>query len=481
MVKFDASFMRYLDKDQFRVLTAIEMGMRNHELVPKQMIANIAGIRGAGAFRGLVELHKNKLVWHSSAPYDGFKLTYLGYDFLALNTFQKRNLVTGVGRKIGTGKESDIYIVNGIIKPPKAPGEESDDDDDDDEEEEESLKEIARRGPPPTRNMALKLHRLGRTSFRAVKSKRDYLKNRKTSNWLYLSRLAAMKEYAFMKVLHDHGFPVPEPISVNRHAVLMELCEGTRLANVTELQRPGDAYEIIMELIVRLGNHGLIHCDCNEFNLILKEDEETGDVEIKLIDFPQMVSTSHINAEFYFDRDVNCIRTFFKRRFNFESELYPVFTRDIVKSVSLDVEVAASGYNPTAENDSLLESVTEAHNIDGERSEERDYEDEEGGEEEEEEEVDDDENEDKDDEEEENNDNEEDDDKKESDENEDDDEENEEYYDEQGGIVIDKKQIIKSAQNKVGIKHKAPVRKLGHTQKNRKKRLVRDHIKDSIF
>ena len=275
MVKFDASFLRYLDKDQFRVLTAIEMGMRNHELVPKQMIANIAGIRGSGAFRGLVELHKNKLVWHSSAPYDGFKLTYLGYDFLALNTFQKRGLLTGVGRKIGTGKESDIYVVSGLAKPPKSDGGEEEEEE---EEEEESLEEIARKAPPETRLMALKLHRLGRTSFRAVKSKRDYLKNKKTTNWLYLSRLAAMKEYAFMKVLHDHGFPVPEPISVNRHAVLMELCEGTRLANITELQRPGDAYEIIMELIVRLGSHGLIHCDCNEFNLILKEDEETGDV-----------------------------------------------------------------------------------------------------------------------------------------------------------------------------------------------------------
>lgn len=48
---------------------------------------------------------------------------------------------------------------------------------------------------------AMKLHRLGRTSFRAVKSKRDYLKHRSSFNWLYLSRLAALKEYAFMKVV----------------------------------------------------------------------------------------------------------------------------------------------------------------------------------------------------------------------------------------------------------------------------------------
>ena len=48
--------------------------------------------------------------------------------------------------------------------------------------------------------LAMKLHRLGRTSFRAVKSKRDYLRHRSSFSWLYLSRLAALKEFAFMKV-----------------------------------------------------------------------------------------------------------------------------------------------------------------------------------------------------------------------------------------------------------------------------------------
>lgn len=50
--------------------------------------------------------------------------------------------------------------------------------------------------------LAMKLHRLGRVSFRAVKSKRDYLRHRTSYNWLYLSRLAALKEFAFMKVFN---------------------------------------------------------------------------------------------------------------------------------------------------------------------------------------------------------------------------------------------------------------------------------------
>ena len=47
---------------------------------------------------------------------------------------------------------------------------------------------------------ALKLHRLGRTSFRNLKNKRDYHKHRHNMSWLYLSRLSAMKEFAYMKV-----------------------------------------------------------------------------------------------------------------------------------------------------------------------------------------------------------------------------------------------------------------------------------------
>lgn len=39
----------------------------------------------------------------------GYKLTYLGYDYLALHTFMKRGIIKDVICKIGVGKESDIY------------------------------------------------------------------------------------------------------------------------------------------------------------------------------------------------------------------------------------------------------------------------------------------------------------------------------------------------------------------------------------
>lgn len=99
-------------------------------------------------------------------------------------------------------------------------------------------------------------------------------------------------------------------------------------------------YSELMNLIVRLARSGLIHGDFNEFNLLVTNDNKP-----IMIDFPQMVSTSHRNAEMYFNRDVECIRTFFRRRFQYESVLYPKFAVDVEREFDLDVQVAASGFS----------------------------------------------------------------------------------------------------------------------------------------
>jgi RIO kinase 2 len=126
---------------------------------------------------------------------------------------------------------------------------------------------------------------------------------------------------SFLKVLYEHKFPVPKPIDFNRHCIIMELVVGYPLCQVHELNDVQSVFDEIMNLLVNLANYGLIHSDYNEFNLLITDDDK-----VVLIDFPQMVSISHENAEFYFNRDVECIRDFFRRRFNFESEIYPKFT-----------------------------------------------------------------------------------------------------------------------------------------------------------
>uniref|UniRef100_A0A8C7WWS8 Serine/threonine-protein kinase RIO2 n=1 Tax=Oryzias sinensis TaxID=183150 RepID=A0A8C7WWS8_9TELE len=315
MGKLNVVVLRYLSRDDFRVLTAIEMGMKNHEIVPVSLLASIASLKHGGCNKILRELVKHKLVvYERSKTVQGYRLNYGGYDYLALKTLCSREVILSVGNQMGVGKESDIYIV----------------------------------ANPNGDQYALKLHRLGRTSFRNLKNKRDYHKHRKNMSWLYLSRLSAMKEFAYMKALYDRGFPVPKPVDYNRHAVVMELINGFPLCQVHELQDPSALYSELMELIVKLANHGLIHGDFNEFNLMVDDQDR-----VTMIDFPQMVSTSHTNAEWYFDRDVKCIKDFFIKRFSYESELYPTF-KDIRRACSLDVEVSASGFTKDFERDAAL-------------------------------------------------------------------------------------------------------------------------------
>ncbi|XP_043691853.1 serine/threonine-protein kinase rio2-like isoform X1 [Telopea speciosissima] len=333
-MKLDVDVLRYLSKDDFRVLTAVEMGMRNHEIVPSELVDRIARLRHGGTYKVLKNLLKHKLLHHDSSKYDGFRLTYLGYDFLAIKTLVNRGVFTAVGRQIGVGKESDIFEVakeDGTI-------------------------------------LAMKLHRLGRISFRAVKSKRDYLVHRSSYNWLYLSRLAALKEYAFMKALEEHGFPVPSAVDCNRHCVIMSLVQGYPLVQVKQLQNPDMVFEIIIGLIVRLAEHGLIHCDFNEFNLMIDDNEN-----VTMIDFPQMVSVSHRNAQMYFDRDVDCVFKFFSKRFNLSFEEItdecdesdsdmnengrPCFSSIAKSAGSLDKELSASGFTRKDQDD--IEKFTE--------------------------------------------------------------------------------------------------------------------------
>ena len=92
--------------------------------------------------------------------------------------------------------------------------------------------------------------------------------------WLALSRLSAIKEFAFMKALRERGYPVPEPVAHSRHIVCMGLIRGVPLyqvrANheVTPLQSQS-VFAQSAAIARRLKGNGLIHCDLNEFNLMV--------------------------------------------------------------------------------------------------------------------------------------------------------------------------------------------------------------------
>lgn len=335
------------------------MGSRNHEVVPTTLIGSIYGQRG-GVHRFISNLAKVGLIGKvKNAKYDGYRLTYGGLDYLALNTHRKQNTIFSVGNQIGVGKESDIIVV----------------------------------ASPSGAQRVLKIHRLGRISFRTVKANRDYLRHRSSGSWMYMSRLAAMKEFAFMKALSENGFVVPEPVAQNRHTIVMSLVDAFPLRTISSVPEPEKLYAELLGMIVRLAQFGLIHGDFNEFNILVEEKAEAPGsgsedpdappkITLKpvLIDFPQMVSIDHSNAEYYFDRDVNCIKRFFERRFHFVSDEPGPFFKDAVKVVGeaagakrLDIEVEASGFSKKMAKE--LELYMREVGVDGDGDAEKEGED----------------------------------------------------------------------------------------------------------
>lgn len=402
-MKLDPTVMRTMNRQDFRVLEAVETGMRNHALVPAKLIASIANLRHGGTGKIISSLLRDKLVSHDrSCGYDGYRLTNAGYDILALHNLKSRGFISSLGDRIGTGKESDVYV--GATAEGK--------------------------------QVVLKFHRLGRTSFRDVKNKRDYFmvnatpKHKRGGNafreqpnsWLFLSRISALKEYAFMKSLHQVQYPTPTPIGHNRHIVVMGLVRGVPLyqihANRVSPAQAESIFQQSMDLATRLAKHGLVHCDLNEFNLMVDmsgiqnstadhsdvgehyvrhsgmsvrtkgalsahgplgthhmdgtgefvteeppqplEFLENGEPKptVTLIDFPQMVSTRHPNAQELYERDMACLKRFFTKKLKCTPEygwddLIPQWQDNVQDDISLasraqirlDEELKASGFS----------------------------------------------------------------------------------------------------------------------------------------
>ena len=65
-----------------------------------------------------------------------------------------------------------------------------------------------------------------------------------------MSRIASLKEHAFMKALHERGFPTPTPIDANRHGIVMSLVRAYPMAQVRGLNNTEAVYHKLIELII---------------------------------------------------------------------------------------------------------------------------------------------------------------------------------------------------------------------------------------
>jgi RIO kinase 2 len=308
-------------------------------------------------------------------PQDGYRLTFGGLDYLALRALAQGGAVAGVGRRIGVGKEADVMLATApIAAPERKPGEEggrertspAENEEREEEQEEEEC--------------VIKIHRLGRISFRRVKAQRDYHRGRPTAGagtgWQQLSQLAAAREHAVLRALHAAGFPVPRPRARSRHVVAMDLVARSvplRAVDARAVRDPAALHAELLRLVLRLAAVGLVHGDFNEFNVLVQERDGAADDRASasasadgaaeppapalrpyVIDFPQTLSLSHPDASAHFARDVACVADFFRRRFSFASdEPLPTFAdaqrarrrAEAAGVRALDVEVEAAGFD----------------------------------------------------------------------------------------------------------------------------------------
>ena len=79
-MKLNTHALRYLSHEDWRVLTAVEMGSKNHEVVPTPLINQISGLRGASGVNkaistlakvGLIAKVKNAKCWLAACYFWG--------------------------------------------------------------------------------------------------------------------------------------------------------------------------------------------------------------------------------------------------------------------------------------------------------------------------------------------------------------------------------------------------------------------------
>jgi len=274
---------RRLEPQDLRVLMAIELGMGRHEHVPERVVPGLAGVTEREVGHRLSRLDRLGLIRRWAGAYTGYELNAAGYDCLAMNALVKAGVLEAVGKSLGVGKEADVY---------------------------EALS-------PGGRRVAVKFHRLGRTSFRQTRRLRGYVADRRHISWLYQSRLSAEREFEALGLVHPHGVSVPEPIRQNRHAVVMGLIEGAELFQCSEV--PG-AEEVLEEILLNVRRAylgaGVVHADLSEYNVILQPDGH-----VLIIDWPQFVRRDHADADRLLRRDVYNVVRYFRRKLGVETRL----------------------------------------------------------------------------------------------------------------------------------------------------------------
>ncbi|MFX1462161.1 MAG: RIO1 family regulatory kinase/ATPase [Promethearchaeota archaeon] len=285
-----ANLLTQLDKEDLRILMAIEIGMKRSEYVTVNNIKFYSRYKMEETLFRLKKVHKYDLVIRDASQYEiAYTLNSKAYVLLAMHALVEKKIISHLGPLIGQGKESDVYSC-------------MDDD-----------KNI----------YVAKFYRMGRTSFKNIKKYRDLIGDRTHLSWLYINRLAAKKEYEALEKIYILKLNTPKPIDYNRHIIIMSYLRGKELVYFKSIKKPIKIFNrIIKQYRTIYKKARMIHGDLGEFNVVL---DEKGDILI--IDWLQWVPIDHPNANLLLERDITNICSYFQKRFNIESKI-----EDIIQS-----------------------------------------------------------------------------------------------------------------------------------------------------
>jgi RIO kinase 2 len=268
-----------LNKTDFKILKVLASSLKNRQFLNLPTLSQYSDLS-----QSLIEHHLKRLVKFGliSKSNIGYTLLVTGLDIYVLKILSNRNIITAIGPQIGIGKEAEIYLAHDSLEQDKI----------------------------------LKMFRLGRSSFKQIKRKRDV--NTGTNSWLLLNIETAKKEYDILTYLKDSSTSFPNPLYRSFHCIVMEPIYGSRLSDIENLDYPELVLEKIISNMTIAYRKGYINGDINEYNILVNDDN------IFILDWPQAVRVDTTNADVVLTRDVNNIVKFFSRKFEIERDLHNI-------------------------------------------------------------------------------------------------------------------------------------------------------------
>lgn len=275
-----------LNKSDFKILKVFASSLKNRQFLNLATLSQYSNLS-----QGLVEHHLQRLVKFGliNKSNIGYTLLVTGLDIYVLKILSNKNIITALGPQVGIGKEAEVYLAHDSLD----------------------------------QDRVLKMFRLGRSSFKQIKRKRNVSSG--INSWLLMNIETAKKEYDVLTYLRDSSVSFPNPMYRSFHCIVMEAIYGNRLSDIEKLNDPELVLDKIINSITIAYRKGYINGDLNEYNILVNDDD------IFILDWPQAVRVDTINADIVLTRDVKNILKFFSKKFGLERD-----SRKIINTIKRD-------------------------------------------------------------------------------------------------------------------------------------------------